>query len=130
MADQANLAVSVTGPASVKAGTAVTYTFTVTDKGPAPASSLTAILATSGLTGVKASTGGTAKTVTIFGTKLTGTSWTAPSLAPGQTDTFTVTGTAPATAGKAATATGGALATTPDPDILNNISLATTRTAK
>jgi hypothetical protein len=129
-ADRADLAVSVTGPATVKAGATVTYTFTVTDKGPAPAAGLTAVLGTAGLTGVHASAGGATKTVTIFGVKLTGSSWTAASLAPGQSDTFTVTGTAPATAGKTASATGGALATTPDPVILDNISLASTKTTK
>jgi hypothetical protein len=129
-ADKADLAVSVTGPASVKAGTAVTYTLTVSDKGPAPASSLTVVLSTSGLTGVTPSAGGSTKSITVFGTKLTGSVWTAPSLAPGHSDTFTVTGSAPTTAGKAASATGGALAVTPDPDILNNISLTSTKTTK
>jgi Putative Ig domain/Domain of unknown function DUF11 len=128
-ADKADLAVTVTGPATVTAGANVTYTLTVTDKGPAAASSVTAVLATSGLAGVTPSTGGTSNTVTIFGTKLTGSRWTVASLAPGQSDTFTVTGSAPA-AGKTASATGGALATTPDPDPLNNISMTTTKTAK
>ena len=128
--DQADLAVSMTGPATVTAGGTVTYTLTVTDKGPAPASDVTALLGTSGLTAVTPSAGGITRTVTFFGTKLTGSSWTVASLASGHSDTFTVTGTAPGKASQTASATGGALATTPDPDILNNISLATTKTTK
>jgi hypothetical protein len=124
--DKADLAVSVTGPAAVTAGAAVTYT--LTDKGPAPASDVTALLGTAGLTAVTPSAGGVTKTITIFGVKLTGSSWTLPSLASGQSDTFT--GTAPDKAGQTASATGGALAATPDPDILNNMSLTTTKTTK
>jgi hypothetical protein len=130
VANKADLSVSVTGPASVKAGSTVSYTVTVTDRGPAPAAQLTAVLATAGLTGLTPGAGGVTKTVTIAGTTLTGSAWSVASLAAGQSVTFTVTGTAPVKTGVTAGATGGALASTPDPDLLNNLGIIVTKTTK
>jgi uncharacterized repeat protein (TIGR01451 family) len=127
VADEANLAVSVTGPGSAKAGASVTYTLTVTNKGPVAASRVSVTLDTTGLTGVKASTGGTTKSAAVLGVTLTASSWSVASLAPGQVVTFTITGTVPAKGINSVIAAGTALSATPDPDLLNNVSTVTTK---
>jgi hypothetical protein len=126
-ADKADLAATVTGPASAKPGAAVTDTVTVTDKGPAAASKVTVDLGTTGLTGVKPSAGGSTKSVTVLGITLSATTWSLASLAPGQQVTFTVTGTVPAKGVKTASAAGLVLSSTSDPDLLNNASATTTK---
>jgi Putative Ig domain len=111
-----------------------TYTFTaeVTDaEGAAVLKNLTltvnAALPTAGLGGVKASAGGSTKSVTVLGVTLSTTTWTVASLAPGQAVTFTITGTVPAKGIKVATAAGLALSATSDPVLLNNAGLVSTR---
>jgi hypothetical protein len=126
-ADQADLAVTVTGPASAAPGAQVTDTITVTDKGPAPASKVKVELDTVGLAGVKPSAGGSTKSVTVLGITLTATTWSLATLAPGQQVTFTITGTVPAKGVKAASAAGLALSSTADPNLRNNAGATSTK---
>lgn len=125
--DRADIAVSVTGPASAKAGSSVTDTITVTNNGPVPASKLSVSLDTVGLTSVTPSTGGGTRYVTILGITLANSAWSVASLAPGHRLTFTVRGTVQAKRVKAASAVGLARSTTPDPDPFNNVGGVTTR---
>jgi large repetitive protein len=127
VADKADLAVAVTGPASAVPGGPVTDTITVTDKGPAAAGKVTVDLGTTGLAGVKSSAGGTTKSVTVLGVTLSATTWSLASLAPGQQVTYTVTGTVPAKGVKTASAAGLALSGTPDPNLLNNAGATSTK---
>ena len=127
VADKADLAVAVTGPATAAPGGQVTDTITVTDKGPAAASKVKVELDTVGLAGVTPSAGGSTKSVTVLGVTLTATTWSLASLAPGQQVTFTVTGTVPAKGVKTASAAGLALSSTPDPDLLNNAGATSTK---
>jgi hypothetical protein len=129
VADKADLKVSISGPSSAKAGSKVTYTMTVTNAGPASATDLTALLGTSGLTGVSAGPSTKVASLKIAGLALSGATWSLPSLGSGQSATFSLTGTAPTKAGASVTALGTASSTTPDPDQLNNISTAKTTIA-
>jgi Putative Ig domain/Domain of unknown function DUF11 len=127
VADKADVSVSVRGPASAKAGTVVTDTITVTNKGPVEASEVKVGLDSAGLAGVKASAGGSTKSVTVLGVTLAATSWSVPSLEAGQAVTFSITGTVPAKRVKTATAAGLARSATADPSLLNNAGLVSTR---
>ena len=124
VADKGDVALSMTGPGSAKAGAAVTYTVTVTNKGPAAASKMAVSLDTAGLAGVKPSAGGSTGSVTVLGITLTHFSWSVASLAQGVT--FTITATVPAKGIKNASVFCSALSATPDPDLLNNFGAVTT----
>jgi Putative Ig domain/Domain of unknown function DUF11 len=126
-ADKADVAVKMSGPASAKPGASVTDTITVTDNGPVAASKVKVTLDGAGLTAVTASAGGSTKSVTVLGVTLSTTTWSVASLAPGQAITFTISGTVPARGIKVATAAGLALASTADPDLLNNAGLVSTK---
>ena len=119
-AQPADVKASVSGPSTAKAGSTVTYTLTVTNTGPGTAQGVQAALGTTGLTGSRASTGASTGTVAVGGTSVKGFTWTAPSLAPGQSLTYTVTGTVATAAGTKVRAGGGAQATTEDPSLANN----------
>jgi uncharacterized repeat protein (TIGR01451 family) len=126
VSNKADVTVAVRGPASAKAGRAVTDTITVTNNGPVAASKVKVSIDSAGLAGVKASAGGSTKSVILFGVTLAATTWSVASLAPGQTVTFTITGTVPARGVKTATAAGLALSATADPNLLNNAGLTST----
>jgi Domain of unknown function DUF11/Putative Ig domain len=125
--ERADLAVSVTGPSSAKAGARVTYTVTVKDTGPAWASMVSVSLDTAGLTDVRASDAGRVKLAESRDTAQASVTWYAAGLAPGQTLTFTVTGTIPARGLKDVSAVGRVQSPTSDPNPRNNTSTVTTR---
>ena len=104
----ADLRAVVTGPAAAAAGSSATYALTVTNTGPGTATQVVAALGASGLTGGRGSTGARTGTVDVAGTPVRGSSWTVPSLAPGASVTFTLTGRVPARAGAEVRAVGGA----------------------
>ena len=108
---QADVAVTVSGPATVLAGENYTYTITVTNLGPATATNIIATnLLPAGVTYVSgtgvASVGGSTVTFNTI------------TLAANGTTTFTVTVTAPASGSLTNRASGAA--TTPDPVVANN----------
>ena len=123
VAQAADVKASVSGPSSAKAGSTVTYTLTVTNTGPGTAQGVQAALGTTGLTGTRGSAGSTPGTAAIAGTSVKGFTWKAPSLAPGQKVTYTVTGKVSAAVGTKVRSGGGAQATTTDPSLGNNGSL-------
>jgi hypothetical protein len=111
----ADLAVSLSCPASLSVGQAGSCTLTVTNHGPAVASKLTALMTLPGNV-TEVSCGGCAR----HGSVLT---WTAPSLASGATVSYPVS----VKAGKAGKALvlGAAGSRNPDPHPLNNIAIVT-----
>jgi GH35 family endo-1,4-beta-xylanase len=119
-AARADLRAVVTGPSTVTSRATATYTLTVTNAGPSAAQNLTGVLATTGLAKATVSPGAGTGSVTVGGTTVSGTRWTVPSLASGQSVTFTVTGTVSARRGSIVTAVGGAVSTTADPSTRNN----------
>jgi hypothetical protein len=123
----ADLAVSVTGPSAARAGSRVTYTVTVKDKGPAWASRVSVSLDTVGLTDVKASDAGRVKMVESRDMARASAVWYAAGIAPGQTLIFTVTGTVPARGLKDVSAVGQVQSPTSDPNPRNNTSTITTK---
>jgi uncharacterized repeat protein (TIGR01451 family) len=125
--ERADLAVSVTGPSSARAGSRVTYTVTVKDKGPAWASRVSVSLDTAGLTDVKASDAGRVKMVESRDMAQASAVWYAAGIAPGQTLIFTVIGTVPARGLKDVSAVGQVQSPTSDPNPQNNTSTITTK---
>jgi hypothetical protein len=125
--DRADLAVSVTGPSSARAGSRVTYTVTVKDNGPAWASRVSVSLDTDGLTDVRASDAGRVKLAESRDVAQASAAWYAAGLAPGQALTFTVTGTVPAKGLKDISAIGQIQSPTSDPNPRNNTSTVTTK---
>ncbi len=125
--EKADLAVAVTGPSSAKAGSRVTYTVTVKDTGPAWASMVSVSLDIAGLTDVSASDAGRVKLAESRDTAQASAAWYAAGLAPGQTLTFTITGTVGATGLKDISATGQVQSPTSDPNPRNNTSTVTTK---
>ena len=117
---RADLHVTVTGPATAPRGTAVTYTLTVTNSGPAPARDLVAVLGTAGLKGVTATPATGSGSGRVGSTTLSGSRWTLPALGAGETATFTVTGTT-GRAGQVVVALGGAASSTPDPVLRDDL---------
>ena len=125
--ERADLAVSVTGPSSATAGSRVTYTVTVKDNGPAWASRVSVSLDTDGLTDVRASDAGRVKLAESRDVAQASAAWYAAGLAPGQTLTFTVTGTVSAKGLKDISAIGQIQSPTSDPNPRNNTSTVTTK---
>lgn len=125
--EKADLAVSVTGPSSAQAGSRVTYAVTVKDNGPAWASMVSVSLDTAGLTDVRASDAGRVKLAESRDVTQASAAWYAAGIAPGQTLTFTVTGTVPAKGLKDISAVGQVQSPTSDPDPRNNTSTVTTK---
>ncbi len=117
---QADLHAVVTGPTTAPRGTSVTYTLTVSNTGPAPARNLVAVLGTAGLSGVTATPAAGSGSVRIGGTTLSGSRWTLPALGAGETVTYTVTGTT-GRPGQLVVALGGALSSTPDPVLRDDL---------
>jgi len=117
----------VTGPATVEPGSSVTYTLTVTNDGAGTATGLLAALGTDTLTASKASPKGGTGTIVVDGKRVKGFNWKVPTLAPGQSATFTVTGKAPK-AGSTVNAVGGAQSATYDADLSDNSSRTSTTT--
>jgi uncharacterized repeat protein (TIGR01451 family) len=127
--NRADVSVATTGPASARTGSTVTYTLRVTNNGPGTAAGVTVILGTSGLTNVVASPRAGYGTAWYL-LPVCGARWTLPSLATGQSATFTVTGKVSARPGQRVTAVGLGLTTTPDRNFLNNLSMKTTRVVR
>ncbi|WP_225755624.1 endo-1,4-beta-xylanase [Actinotalea sp. Marseille-Q4924] len=118
----ADVSTVVTGPSTARAGSTVTFTMTVTNDGPSTAEGVSAVLATSGITKISASGDGEAGSITVRGTALTGTRWTVPTLASGESVTLTVTGKVSAKKGGTVTAVGGSASDTADPDGADDVS--------
>jgi hypothetical protein len=113
---KADLKVALSVPARAADGASVTETVTVTNQGPATASKVgTALTEAGGLTVTNAG-----------GAKVTGPvlTWTTASLAPGASETFTVTVQVAAHAHGTVLIAAGALSATPDPNLLNNAAAA------
>jgi hypothetical protein len=125
--NKADVKATITGPSTAVVGSRVTYTMTVTNNGPAAAKNLTSVLSTNGLTGITASPGGFTGSVKICGVTISGTAWTIPTLASGQSLTYTVTGTVSVRKGKYVTALGGSGSAINDPNVFNNIAAFSTR---
>ena len=120
----ADLSITKSGPATVNAGTSITYTLLISNSGPSPADGATyGDAVPTGVTGVAAScgspTGGaTCATPGVSGNNVTGS---VPNLPSGGSVTITVTGFAPATATTLTnTATISPPANVTDPNTNNN----------
>ncbi|RJK94746.1 endo-1,4-beta-xylanase [Vallicoccus soli] len=126
----ADLEADVTGPASLRTGATGTWTLTVRNDGPTAAEGVTAVLAASGVKQASATGGAGTGTVTVAGTKVSGTRWTVPSLAPGASATFTLTGRVTAPRGRVVAALGAVASRTADPAPRDNVDTALTRVAR
>jgi uncharacterized repeat protein (TIGR01451 family) len=122
-ANSADVAVTVTGPSSVTAGTNATYTVTVTNSGPNAASGvvLTDTLP-AGSTFVSMDQTAGADSFTLSQSGGTATETAGAAIASGSSDTFTliVTAAADATPGSTFNDTASVTATTADPNTSNN----------
>ncbi len=117
--DKADLKVGVSAPAQAADGTSVSETVTVTNQGPATASKISTALIEPGALTVTNADG-----ANVNGPVLT---WSTASLAPGASQTFTVTAQVGAHAHRTVLVAAGALSATPDPDYLNNAAVAKVR---
>jgi len=117
--DRADLKVTLSVPAQAADGATVTQTITVTNQGPATASTEVTALQEPDELAVMDSDG-----ALVRGPLLT---WSMPSLAPGASRTFTVTVQVGARAHSTVTVNAGALSITPDPNMLNNLAIAQMR---
>jgi uncharacterized repeat protein (TIGR01451 family) len=109
----ADLSVTLSAPATATKGTTITYTAVVRNSGPAPALKvLVALAAGPGLSFVGATPPGVRHDDSLW-------SWSLPSLAPGQSQTFTLT----VTATRAGIVLAGAAvgSATRDPKLANNL---------
>lgn len=125
--NKADLKIAVTGPASGRAGSPVTYTVTVSNTGPAAATNLVTVLAVSGVQTTSTAPATGSGSVKIGSTTLTGARWTAGTLAPGATATYALTGKLTAKKNKHVTAVAGALSATPDPFPRTNLAAMVTK---
>jgi len=126
-ANSADLAVTTTGPSSVTAGTTVSYTVTLTNNGPNPATGvvLTDNLPTGSVfVSMTQGSGSDAFAQSQSGGTVTETA--AASIASGSTDTFTLTVSAPSTLapGSNFSNTASVSGTTTDPNTSNNTATA------
>ena len=111
--DRADLKVKLSMPAKAADGAIVTQTVTVTNMGPATANTeVTALNEPSELAVIDADG------ALVRGPLLT---WSTASLAPGASETFTVTVQVGARDHDTVTVNAGALSITPDPNMLNNL---------
>lgn len=118
----ADLSIIKTGPASVTAGGALTYTLAVTNNGPSTAASVSVSdTLPSGVSNVSAAGTGWACTVTGLSVSCTQTS-----LAVGAAQAITITGTAPAASGQINNTATISSSATHDPNGGNNTSTALT----
>jgi uncharacterized repeat protein (TIGR01451 family) len=117
---RADLAVSLSAPGSAKTGSTFSYTLTVTNNGPDPALGMTAALyLPSGLKVISSS-----PTATNFFGLL---SWSASSLSPGASLTYTVTVQVTAKGGATLAIAAAAASGSLDPNLFNNFAVANTR---
>jgi Bacterial Ig-like domain (group 3)/Domain of unknown function DUF11 len=113
--DRADLSVRLSVPAKAATGAIVTEKVTVTNMGPATATTeVTALSEPPGLAVINADG------ALVRGPLLT---WSRPSLAPGASRTFTVTVQVGSHASGMMQVVAGAVSVTQDPDLLNNIAL-------
>jgi uncharacterized repeat protein (TIGR01451 family) len=129
LAQQADLAVSKTGPSNVLTSGAIAYTVVVTNAGPQPAASVSmsdVLPPGTTFTSVTAPAGWSVTTPAVGGTGTV--TATIPTLASGASGTFTLNVTAPAAPGVVSN-TATASASTADPSTGNNSAMATTTTA-
>ena len=126
-ANSADVAVTVTGPSSVTAGTNATYTVRVTNNGPNPATGvvLTDTLPAGATFVSMTQTGGT-DAFTFGQSAGTVTETATATVASGSSDTFTLIVSAPANAipGTAFSDSASVTATTSDPNAANNTATA------
>ena len=123
----ADLAVTVTGPSTVVAGTNATYTITVANNGPSAAGGLVLTdTLPAGSTFVSLTQAGGPDAFTLSQTGGSATETANGSVASGSIDTFTLVVSAPAGLGNGATFsdTAAARATNPDPSPANNTATA------
>ena len=111
--DRADLKVTLSMPANAADGAIVTQTVTVTNQGPAPASTEVTALSEPHELAVLDADG-----ALVRGPLLT---WSRPSLAAGASKTFTVTVQVGAHAMRTVQVDAGALSITADPNMLNNL---------
>lgn len=118
---EANLAVRVSGPASAQSGKSVTYQIVVTNNGPATATNVKTVLGASSFSvkSTKPSTG--SGSIKIRNTPVSGSLLTTPTLAPGASVTFEITGQFTAKKGQIAAVAGGSLSSVADPALTNNL---------
>lgn len=126
--NSADVAVTVTGPSSVTAGTNATYTVTVTNNGPNPATGVVltdSLPAGSIFDSMTLTTGTDAFTLTQSGGTATETA--SSNLASGSTDTFTLVVSAPSTlaAGSNFSNSATVTSTSTDSNTANNTATAT-----
>jgi hypothetical protein len=127
----ADVRVSLSGPASARRGSFVTYTLEVTNDGEGAATDVTSVIGAAGLSDVTTSPPTGTGSVTIDGRRLSGARWTTPTLAPGDRATFTLRGKVAVAAGNYVVVSGGALAADPpDPRLANNIAFTATRSSR
>lgn len=121
----ADLKVAIAGPATVKSGTKATYTLTVSNAGPAAAVKLDSVLAVTGLGTVSTAPAAGTGAVKIGSTAVSGSRWTATSLASGASVTYAVSGTVTAKAGKTVALVAAAGSSISDPVLGNNLATTT-----
>ncbi len=124
---EADLSVTVSGPATTSARGQVSYVLTVRNAGPSTARDVTAVLGVSGLSRATATPATGDGSVRIHGTSVSGARWSIPTLDSGATVTLTLTGTASNRKGTTMTAVGAAASSTPDPRSTDNLRTATTQ---
>jgi uncharacterized repeat protein (TIGR01451 family) len=118
---KADLAGSLSCPASLKVAGTGTCTLTVANRGPASASNVIAAVALPASLTETGCNAGCTRHANVF-------SWTATTLADGASATYTVT--VKAVAAGRALVLGAVVSASPDPDPLNNITLATVTITK
>jgi hypothetical protein len=119
--DRADLKVSLSMPSKADDGAIVTQKVTVTNMGPAPA--------TTEVTALNEPSTGELAVLDADGALVRGPllTWSRPSLAPGASETFTVTVQVGARDHDTVQVDAGALSITPDPNMLNNLAVAAIR---
>jgi len=123
--NQADLKITLTGPAATTNGATITVTATVLNQGPASAVNLNTVLAATGLTTTATNPTTGSGSITLNGTTITGARWTTTQLAAGDTLTYQLTGKVTAKKGKTVSIAAGTQSTTPDPQLATNLTAKT-----
>jgi hypothetical protein len=122
---QANLKVTVTGPASVIRGSTPTYHVTVTNIGPSAATDVRTVLTASGFSVIATSPSTGSGSVKVQGVTYTGALWTTATIPVNGSVSFTLTGTVTAKKGDTVIAQGATGSDVPDPATADNVARVT-----
>jgi hypothetical protein len=122
---QANLKVTVIGPASVIRGGTPTYHVTVTNIGPSAATNVRTVLTASGLSVIATSPSTGSGSVKVQGVTYTGALWTTATIPVNGSVSFTLTGTVTAKKGDTVIAQGATGSDVPDPATADNVARVT-----